>query len=719
MAHARVAAETAAAEPGRPSGLVQRACAACRDGEECESCSELRLQRRAAAGGGGGGACSPSGAGAAVHRALASAGRPLDGATRRLMESRFATGFADVRLHDGPESHAASRALRAEAFTCGQQVHFSAGRLRPHTRDGLHLLAHELAHTVQQRTIAAPGGGRLAVDAPASPLEQAADRAAARAIAGLPAGDPGRAGAGLIQRKSAEVEKIDDLLSYGLFDWAIRDAEAVEALTRLKGLPRITQAEFMSDPKFADRLRDNLPDARRPEFDAIAADVKSLLPDNSKVEAIIDKLSYGLFDWAITDREAEEALDALKTLSGEQLAIALKRIDYGRLMDNLPAARHQELIDLLSAGLGSAGTYPTEEAAQPGTALRSLDFTTDHPPMIDNDKDWSAAGKPFPRPLWAMDEKGKARSGAISHTMDRQIGVELGLDVVPERAPAAAVKLSGKGTSSFLNFDFSGTLQGGKGQRHRILAQDKLPAEVAAHRAQSILWAIDWGGWKHEIGTTGPFDIYTTVNTPKRPDQVTTKRMAQAVKMVALAPTLKPHDVVKDIMFTWPEFNLDVRYTNEWDLAGDLETGAQCIDIVRFVQSVIGMVGLDGIAEAVVIWAHPSAPTTALEAPWGSGGMYLVGGRADHPAWRIALLDGNFRPNNFEAALKLTADGKTIYYPGGVQATFDNADDVLGVFNCLAWFEGAGGKNFRITEVPGPYQPGMCVVGAVHSFEAE
>jgi hypothetical protein len=310
---------------------------------------------------------------------------------------------------------------------------------------------------MQQRAMLPAKGAALAIDAPGSALERDAERAAANAVAGLPARDLRPAGRALIQRKSAEVEEIDDLLSYGLFDWAIRDAEAVEAFTRLKALPRITQAEFMSDPKFANRLRDNLPDDRKAEFDAIAADVKGMLPDSAKIGSIIDRLSYGLFDWAITDREAVEALETLKTLSGEQLAIALKRIDYGRLMDNLPPERHQELIDLLAAGLGTTGTYPTAEAAQPGTALRSLDFMSDHAPMRDNDKDWSAGGKPFPRPLWTIDEKGRTRSGAISHTMGEAVAVELGLDVVPDRAPASSVTLTGKGSSPFLNFDFTGS----------------------------------------------------------------------------------------------------------------------------------------------------------------------------------------------------------------------------------------------------------------------
>lgn len=636
------------------------------------------------------------------------------------MEQRFANSFADVRIHDDSASADASHTLGAEAFTFGAHVHFAAGRYRPSSRDGLNLLAHELTHTIQQRSMRAASASEITVDEADSPLEREADRAAERIVAGIPADISAATRTRLLQRKgSAEVEAIDDLLSYGIFDWAITDAEAVEALTKLKGLPRIEQAEFMSDPKYANRLRDNLPDNRIAEFDAIAADVKNMLPANSTVEAIIDKLSYGLFDWAITDKDATEALDLLKTLSGEELAIALKRINYGRLMDNLPESRRQELIDLLAAGLGTAGTFPASQAKEPGTVLRSLDFVSDHGVMRDNSKDWSNEGKAFPQPDWTINAKGETRGDAISHTMGEAVAVDLGFDVKPENAPASGAQLTGKGSAPFLDFDFSGSLQGGAAQKQRMVSANKIPDTVAAYPQQTIDWSIKWGNWQHAIGTTGPFDIYATIDKPKRPDTVTTNRMAKSVELVSSAPTLKPHDVVQTIMFKWTRFNLDVRYTNEWDLAADMGTGAQCIDLVRFVQSVIGMVGLPGQADAVIIWATPQAPNVAIETPFGQpGGMSsrLYPSYPGQPGWQAALLDGDFRPNNFEAALKFTADGQTKYYPGGVQTVFEHADDVLTVFNCLAWFSVAGKDSYRITNVPGPYRAGQCKVGETHTF---
>src|ERR1700722_3031846 len=57
--------------------------------------------------------------------------------------------FASIRLHY-TGANAACRALHARAFTVGSDVYFADGAFAPHTRAGLWLLAHEVAHVVQQ-----------------------------------------------------------------------------------------------------------------------------------------------------------------------------------------------------------------------------------------------------------------------------------------------------------------------------------------------------------------------------------------------------------------------------------------------------------------------------------------------------------------------------------------------------------------------------------------
>jgi hypothetical protein len=78
-------------------------------------------------------------------------GQRLDGTTRAEMEDHFARDFGGVRIHTGPEADRSAALIGARAYTLGEDIVFRAGGFRPETSDGKSLLAHELAHVVQQR----------------------------------------------------------------------------------------------------------------------------------------------------------------------------------------------------------------------------------------------------------------------------------------------------------------------------------------------------------------------------------------------------------------------------------------------------------------------------------------------------------------------------------------------------------------------------------------
>jgi hypothetical protein len=80
-------------------------------------------------------------------RAASGGGVPLEGGTRDVMERGFGVGLGDVRIHRN--SDVAPR-INASAFTLGADVHFAPGRYAPGSVGGRELLAHELAHVVQQ-----------------------------------------------------------------------------------------------------------------------------------------------------------------------------------------------------------------------------------------------------------------------------------------------------------------------------------------------------------------------------------------------------------------------------------------------------------------------------------------------------------------------------------------------------------------------------------------
>jgi hypothetical protein len=81
----------------------------------------------------------------------ASSGGLLDAETRQYFEPRFGHDFSGVRVHHDAGARAAATTLDASAFTVGDHLFFGSERYAPHSPSGRALLAHELAHVVQQR----------------------------------------------------------------------------------------------------------------------------------------------------------------------------------------------------------------------------------------------------------------------------------------------------------------------------------------------------------------------------------------------------------------------------------------------------------------------------------------------------------------------------------------------------------------------------------------
>lgn len=142
------AADVAAAEAlrrigtGTANGLLAGAV------ERADAAGRIMARHQPEAVGFEGGDVGPETA-AVIGRARRS-GRPLESNVRRTMESGFGADFSNVRVHVGPDADAANSALQSEAFTAGRDVFFRRDTYKPATSSGQHLLAHELAHTVQQ-----------------------------------------------------------------------------------------------------------------------------------------------------------------------------------------------------------------------------------------------------------------------------------------------------------------------------------------------------------------------------------------------------------------------------------------------------------------------------------------------------------------------------------------------------------------------------------------
>jgi outer membrane protein OmpA-like peptidoglycan-associated protein len=141
----RMAAAPRGASHAAPVNTIRRSCATCAPSAPCAACSDEQLARagRVAAG-----APSPESVDAAV-RVTEGGGAPLDQATRDFFEPRFGHDFRRVKIHADGESSAAAHALGARAYTHRAHIVFGASEYAPQTARGRRLLAHELAHVVQ------------------------------------------------------------------------------------------------------------------------------------------------------------------------------------------------------------------------------------------------------------------------------------------------------------------------------------------------------------------------------------------------------------------------------------------------------------------------------------------------------------------------------------------------------------------------------------------
>lgn len=111
-------------------------------------------------------------------RSTPNAGVPLDNATRTEMETGFGRDLARVRIHTDANAARSAASIHASAYTVGNHIYFGHKGFQPNDDGSKHLLAHELAHVLQQQQ-----------DGVTDPLaagahEDHADRAATQLLAG-------------------------------------------------------------------------------------------------------------------------------------------------------------------------------------------------------------------------------------------------------------------------------------------------------------------------------------------------------------------------------------------------------------------------------------------------------------------------------------------------------------------------------------------------------
>lgn len=161
------------------TNMLQRKCA-CGGSPgvsgECQDCQDNRMQRKSKT------ANSVAAVPGKVSATLRAPGQPLHSDTREYMESRFGHDFSHVRVHADSGAAASAHSVDALAYTVGHDVVFAAGQYAPDTSAGRQLLAHELAHVLQQSAGSIAVQPRLEIGAANDQAEIDADRIAAQVM---------------------------------------------------------------------------------------------------------------------------------------------------------------------------------------------------------------------------------------------------------------------------------------------------------------------------------------------------------------------------------------------------------------------------------------------------------------------------------------------------------------------------------------------------------
>jgi hypothetical protein len=129
-----------------------------------------------------------------VHQVLNTPGQPLHSATRAFFEPRFGYDFSRIRVHTDAQAEASADAIQARAYTSGNRIVFARGQYGHSDSDHSHLLAHELAHVIQQ-------GRQEYPTASQTNCEQDAENAAASILSGNAAAVRTSAAFGTVQRQ--------------------------------------------------------------------------------------------------------------------------------------------------------------------------------------------------------------------------------------------------------------------------------------------------------------------------------------------------------------------------------------------------------------------------------------------------------------------------------------------------------------------------------------
>jgi hypothetical protein len=346
--------------------------------------------------------------------------------------------------------------------------------------------------------------------------------------------------------------------------------------------------------------------------------------------------------------------------------------------------------------------------------------------MMDNNLDWLNTGSLFAKPEWTLGNS----CNPVSHSKNQPMALDLEFAVEPANAEETIADVIGdaplvQGLYNHLYYTFAATNKKFKGGTVTVTATLRTtPPDLVEILGGDIAWSVktrDDGPF--DAGSSTSHSIYFTMNTPVsapgREAGITQRRMRKSVTLVGQAKPDDPHAIAHYLQNLFPGYTLkpnpDLAQFNHpqyfavgdqvesgagaWPASDHFDEMAECQAIIRFVRAAMLQVGCPGVMAVVVVWADPDSHAKVMEGNWGEGhGLGSVSKTVNGKRWEAALLDdeveegdvldpdGRVGFNNFEACLKLTYGGKTMYYGGG-SGDYPTKEEVIsGSFSSLCWY---------------------------------
>jgi peptidoglycan hydrolase-like protein with peptidoglycan-binding domain len=582
-----------------------------------------------------------TGAPPVVHAALNSPGQPLDHATRAFFEPRFDADFSRVRVHTDDRADVAARAIDARAFTLGADVAFAKGEFDPRSQRGKNLLAHELAHTLQQDQ------------------------------------------SGLLRRKALTAEeKQENLQSPFLRD----DARLQQAFDNS---PLLKKNETSDGVKTLQRALKEL-DYLLPKSFAKTGDADGIFDDETFTQVKQFQRDNHLSDDGIVGRDTLRALDSKfnPTVTIQSVYIGQDRrelikneTDWGasgpKYVD-WPAAPYHIVFN---PGEMFGDAIPVSvPAGATISAMAKVSVKGGIP-----GRTYKIAGTPLdPMPGWTLTGEGTHREDFDTDYIylegEGPLTNKLAFEhfFVHWRVDTSASRMSGGASStggvvseqkvfvtSGAAFNTSEMGPGGDAPNvptfRRLRRAMRFAAGTPSTQADRIVYQVF-----KRFPNYGVCDVPPSPNVP-------------------------------------PGFSCPV-LSSIWGMSDHVRTGNfQCITISRYVNAVLNVLGVPHAVEnltakPVVIWADPAHKEQGRDNDYPHPGIGIPSiVHPHHPDWPLGLLDGNCGINNYEACVKLQwkppgqNDIITQYYCGGLGEEnppegFKTPREVLNSAFVLAYF---------------------------------